>query len=85
MAPNIIVEEEEDGFYQWADQYDQWNTTPYIPIIDDDVRSSHTFNIDNLLFNLTKIKRDGTSKTRVVSKLSESNNKLDFYIGKRQS
>ena len=86
LAPgNIVVVEEEDEFYQWADQYDQWDTTPYTPVTDNDVGGSHTFNFDNPLFNLTKIKRDGTSKTRVVSKLSESNNKSDFYIGKRQS
>ena len=86
MAPDIIVEEEEeDGFYQWADQYDQWDTTPYTPVTDDDVGGSYTFNVDNPLFNLTKIKRDGTSKTRVVSKLSKSKSKSDFYISKRQS
>ena len=86
LAADIIVEEEEeDEFYQWADQYDQWDTTSYTPVTNNNVGGSHTFNVDNPLFNLTKIKRDGTFKTRVVSKLSESNNKLDFYIGKRQS
>ena len=88
LVPVIILEEEEeeeDGVYQWADQYDQWDTTPYTPVTKKDVGDSHTFYLDNPLFNLTKIKRDETSKTRVVNKLSESNNKLDFYIGKRQS
>ena len=47
--------------------------------------SSHTFNIDNCVFNITKIKRDGTSKTRTVSELSKSSNKSDFYINERQS
>ena len=87
LAVNIILEEEEEEenrFYQWADQYDQWDTTPYTPITDDDVGGSYTFNVHNPMFNLTKIKRDWTPKTSVVS-LSESNNKSDFYIGKRQS
>ena len=66
LAPNIILEEEgEDGFYQWVDQYDQWDTTPYTPVTNNDVGDSHKFNVDNPVFNLTKIKRDGTSKTRV--------------------
>ena len=68
-----------------AAQYDQWDTTSYTPVTDDDMGGSHTFNVDNPVFNVTIIKRDGTSKTRVVSKLSELSNKSDFYIGKRQS
>ena len=58
--PNIILEEEEDGFHQWADQYDQWDNTSYTPVEEDDVGGSHTFNVDNHVFNVTKIKRDGT-------------------------
>ena len=85
LAPNIIVEEKEMRFHQWADQYDQWDNSSYTPIIDNDAGSSHTFNVDNPVFNLTKIKQDGTSKTRVVSKLSESSNRSDFYIGECQS
>ena len=87
LVPNIIVEEEEeeDGFYQWADQYDQRDTTPYTPVTNDDVGGSDTFNVDNPLFNLTDIKGDRTSKTRVVSELFESNNRSDFYISKLQS
>ena len=62
LTPNIIIVveveeeevEEEDGFYQWADQYDQWDSTPYTPIINDDVGDSHTFNGYNPLFNLIK-------------------------------
>ena len=46
---------------------------------------SHTFNTDNHVLNLTKSKQDGTSKTRTVNELSELSNKLDFYIGERQS
>ena len=51
----------------------------------DDVGGSRTFNVDNPVFNLIKIKQDGTSKTRAVSKLSKSSNKSDFYIGNHQS
>ena len=28
MVPDIIMEEEEDGFYQWADKHDQWDNNP---------------------------------------------------------
>ena len=42
MVPNIILEEdEEDGFHQWADQYDQWDNTPYTPVEEDDVGGFH--------------------------------------------
>ena len=88
MAPDIIlevVEEEEDNFHQCADQYDQWDNTSYTPVEEDDMGGSHTFNVDNHVYNIIKIKRDWTSKTRTVSELSESSNKLDFYIGERQS
>ena len=52
---------------------------------EDDVGGSQTFNVNNHVFNITQIKRDGASKTRTVSELSESNNKIGFYIGERQS
>lgn len=89
LAPNIIVVvEEEDGFCQFADQYNQWDTTPYTPVANDDMRSSDIFTLDNSLFKLTKIKHDERSKTRVVKKLFELGNKSvksDFYIRKHQS
>ena len=85
MVPNIILEEEEDGFYQWADQYDQWDNTSYTPVEEGDTGGSHTFNVDNCVFNITKIKRDGTSKTKTVSELSESSKNSEFYIRERQS
>ena len=32
LLPDIILEEEEeDGFYKWANKYDQWDNNPYIP------------------------------------------------------
>ena len=85
MVPDIILEEEDDGFYQWADQHNQWDDTLYTPVEEDDVRGSHTFNVDSRVFKITKIKRNETLKTRTVSKLFELSNKLDFYIGDRQS
>ena len=85
LVPDIILEEEEDGFYQWADLYDQWDNTSYTPLEGDEAGGSHTFNVDNPVFNVTKIKQNGKSKTRIVSEVSESSNKSDFYISKRQS
>ena len=83
MVPDIILKEE-NGFHQWAEQYDQWDNTSYTPVDEDDVGGSHAFNVDNNVFNITKIKQGGTSKTRTVSELFESSNKSDFYIGQRQ-
>ena len=34
--------EEKDGFYQFMDQYDKWDTTPYTPVADNNMGSSHT-------------------------------------------
>ena len=42
-VPVIIIEEEVDKFYQFVDQYNQWDTTPYIPFTDNDMESSHKF------------------------------------------
>ena len=85
LVPDIILEEKEDGFYQWADNYDQWDNNPYIPVERDEIGGSYTFNIDNSIFTITKTKRNGKLKSRVVSEMSESNNKSDFYICKRPS
>ena len=68
-------------FHQWADQYDQWDNTLYTPVDEDDVGGSNIFNVENHVFNITKIKQDRTSKTRAVSELSKSSNKSDFYGG----
>ena len=67
LVPDIILEELEDGFHQWAAQYDRWDDTSYRPVNEDDVRGSYTFNVENPVSNITKIKQDGTSKTRAVS------------------
>ena len=45
---------------------------------------SHTFNVDNRVFNIIKAKQNGKSKTKTVSEVSESSIKSDFYIDKRQ-
>ena len=85
LVPNIILEEEKDSFYQWTDNYDQWDNTSYTPVDKDKTGGFHTLNIDNCVFNITKTKHNGKSKTSIVSEVSESNNKSGFYIGKRQS
>ena len=85
MVPNIILKEEEDCVYQLADNYDQLDNNPYITVEGDETGVSHTFNVDNSVFNLTKTKQNGKSKTIIVSEVSKLNNKLDFYIEKRQS
>ena len=41
---------------------------------------SHTFNVDNRVFNFTKTKQNGTLKTRIVSEVSKPNNKSDFDV-----
>ena len=58
LVPDIILEEEEDVFYQWADKYDQWDDKPYTPAEGNKVGGSHTFNTDNTVFNLTKTKHN---------------------------
>ena len=83
MVPTIILEEEE-GFYQLADNYDQWDNNPYTPVEGGETGGSHTFNVDNSVFNLTKTKQNGKAKTRIVSEVSKSNNMSSFNIGKRQ-
>ena len=84
LVLNIILEEEDD-FYQWADKFDQLDNTSYQPVEEDEVVESNTFNNDNCVFNITKTKRNGKSKTRTVSEMSELSNKSDFYINKHQS
>ena len=42
------------------------------------------FYVDNSVFNLIKTNHNRKSKTRILSEVSTSNSKLDFYIGKRQ-
>ena len=36
LVPNFILEEEEDCFYQWADNYDQWDNNPYTTVEEDE-------------------------------------------------
>ena len=85
MVPDIILEEEEDSFYHWADKYDQLDNNPYTPEEGNKIGGSHTFITDNSVFNLTKTKHNGKSKTRIVSEVSTSPNKSDLFIGERQS
>ena len=83
LVPDIILEEEEEyGFYQWVDKYDQWDNTSYISMEEDETGGSHTFNVDNYDFNITKSKQNRKLKTRIGSEVSELNDKLNFYISK---
>ena len=85
-----IVEGNKDSFYDWIDTYDKWNGFYHTPTEENESGSSHTFtgdnNIfktsagDNDIFTITKIKHDGTAKTRLVSETSTSLNS-DFYTG----
>ena len=84
LVPNIIMEEEKDSFYQWADKYDQWDNNPYTPKMRNEMGGSNTFNTVKSVFNLAKTKHNGKAKTWIVSEVSTSNNKSDFYIGERQ-
>ena len=52
----ILEKEEEAEFDQWAYQYDQWDNIPYTPVNEDDRGGSHTFNVNNHVFNVAKIK-----------------------------
>ena len=85
LVLKIILEERENGFYQGAGKYDQWDNNPYTPVEGNATRGSHTFNTDNNIFNLANTKHNRKPKTRIVSEVSTSNIKLDFYIGKHQS
>ena len=76
------------------DTYDEWNGYYHTQAKEDKSGSSHTFtgdnNIfkklmgDNDIFTITRIKHNGISKTRLVSKTSTSMNS-DFYTGERQN
>ena len=70
LVSNIILEEEDD----------HWNNTSYTPMEGDETRGSHTFYVDNCVFNITKTKRNGKSKTRIVREVSELNDKSDFIL-----
>ena len=78
-----ILEKKEIQFYQWADNYDVWNNNSYTPTKGNEMRGYHSFTGDTSVFNSTKTKHNGKSKTRIVSEVSISN-KSDFYINKRQ-
>ena len=67
-----IVEEKEECSYEWTDTYDQWNDYYHIPTEENGPESSHTFMGDNNIFEPTKIKHNGKSKTRLVSEVSTS-------------
>ena len=79
-----VLEEKEEWFYQWVDNYDVWNNDSYTPTKANEMRGSKTSIGGTGVFNLPNTKHNGKSKTRIVSEVSTSN-KSDFNIGKRQS
>ena len=79
------MEEEEDVFTSGLTSMISGIITPNTPVEEDKIRGSHTFNVNNSVFNLTKTKQNRKSKRRIVSEVSEPNNKSDFYTGQRQS
>ena len=87
MTYNILgahlFEQKEEWFYKWVNNYDVWNGNSYSPKKGMEMGGSHIFTRDTDVFNLTKTKHNGKSKTRIVNKIFTSN-KSDSYIGKRQ-
>ena len=75
-----IVEGKEESFCDWVNTYDEWNRYYHTSTEEDKSESSHTFTGDNDIFIIKKIKHNGSSKTRLVSKTSTSVNS-DFYTG----
>ena len=49
-----VLEEKEEWFYEWANNYDMWNDYSYTPTKENELGSSHTFTGDNNIFKLTK-------------------------------
>ena len=78
-----IMEEKEEWSYEWTDTYDQWNDYYHIPTEENGPGSSYMFTGDSNIFELTRIRHNGKSKTRLVSEVSTSV-KSYFYIGKCQ-
>ena len=54
-----VLEEKEEWFYQWADNYDVWNNHSYTPTKGNGLESLHTFTGDTGVFKLTKTKHNG--------------------------
>ena len=79
-----IVEEKEEWFYEWADNYDVLNDYSYTPTKENELGSSHTFTGDNSTFKIIKTKHNGKSKKRIMSEVPTSIKSI-FYIGKHQS
>ena len=61
------MEEKDEWSYEWSDTYDQWDNYYHIPSEENGPGSSHTFTGDNNIFELTKIRHNGKSKTRLVN------------------
>ena len=77
-----------DSFYDWIDTYDEWNGYYHTPTEENESGSSHTFTGDNNIFKtsaddknifiITKIKHNGTLKTRLVSETQRKTSKINM-------
>ena len=79
-----VLEEKQEWFYQWADNYDVRNSDSHSTMNRIEMGGSHIFTSNIDVFNLIKTKHNGKSKTRIVGEVSTSN-ESDFYIGECQS
>ena len=77
------VEEKEEWFYKWADDYDVWNDYSYTRTNENEPGSSHTFTGNNSFLKLTKTKHNGKLKTRIISEVPTSI-KSELYISEHQ-
>ena len=59
-------------FYVGANTYDGWNDYYHIPTEENEPGNSHTITGDNSIFQHTKTKHKGKSKTRLVSEVTTS-------------
>ena len=84
LVPKNVLKDKEEWFYQWANNYNVWNSDSYLPTKGIEMANSHTFTSETDVFNLIKTKHNRKSRIRIVNGISTSN-KTDFYIGKRQS
>ena len=63
LEPNSVLEEKEEWFYLWANNYDGWNNNPSVPTNRNEIGNSHTFYSDTSVFSpLTKPNITGNRK-----------------------
>ena len=62
LVPNIILEEEEDGFYQWADNYDHWDNNSYIPVEGDETGAPTPLMLTTVFLTSPKLNITGNQR-----------------------